>query len=108
MKGILTHLRLPALISTALTIPLIILDVINRRGYNEPFPVLLFGSLWLLPLTFLIILTSMVREQRQAEERRWFSLSIIARAVGLIVIAGIWVVLIQDQWLCFLGVPNCD
>lgn len=108
MNGILTHLRLPALISTALTLPFILLEAINRRGYAEPFPLPVFGFLWLLPLTFLVILTSLVRELRPADGLRGFSLSIFAKAVGLIVIAWIWAALIQDQWLCFLGVPNCD
>lgn len=108
MNGILTHLRLPAIISTALTLPFMLLEVINRRSYTEPFPLPVFIFLWLLPLIFLVILTSMVRELRQADGRKRFSLSLFARAMGLIVIAWIWAALIQDQWLCFLGVPNCD
>lgn len=56
MKNILTTLRSPALISLLLVIPFMIMEVVNRRNFNEDFPFMLFFGLWLNLFIISIIL----------------------------------------------------
>ena len=39
-----------AVLSSALVIPFVILELVNRRNYHEGFPFLVFLSLWLLAI----------------------------------------------------------
>jgi len=50
MQNILTNLRLPTTISFLLILPFMIMEVINRRSFNEDFPFPLFIIMWLLPV----------------------------------------------------------
>lgn len=100
--------KTPALISSFLVLPFIALELINRRSLPEGFPVVLFVSMWLLPLSFILILMPILRNLRAEKRSKTNLLSLIPRVVLLIFIAWFWVGLVLDQMPCFLGVPNCD
>lgn len=109
MQTILTNFRFPALISFLLVLPFMILEVINRRNFNEGFPIPLFVFMWLLPMLFILTMMPIVRNLRRAGN------SIIAnpvilllRVVFLAFIVWMWFGVVIDQMPCFLGVPNCD
>lgn len=103
----LRSLRTPAIISSGLVLPFMILEWINRRGLPEGFPVALFGVMWVLPFSFTLISTPIVRSL-SARSRDLVARLVLPRAILLIFIAWLWVSITADQLPCFLGVPNCD
>ena len=108
MKNILTNLRSPAIISLLLMVPFVILELVNRRNFNEGFPIVLFGFLWILPILFIITMMPIVRNIRAGNSLIANPMILLLRVVFLAVIAWMWVGLLIDQMPCFLGVPNCD
>ena len=64
MKNITTNLRLPAIISTIVVLPFILLELVNRRNFNEGFPIPLFGFMWLLPMIFILTGMPILRNLR--------------------------------------------
>lgn len=64
MKRLLINLGSSALIAAILVTPFIVLELVNRRMFNEDFPFGLFVILWLLPVAFLLILIPMVQNIR--------------------------------------------
>lgn len=103
MQNTLSTIKAPALISLLLTLPFILLELVNRRTFNEGFPFPLFGILWLLPTVFILILIPAIKNFR-AGNKLIFSL----QTGLLLIIAFLWLAIIQDQLPCFLGIPNCD
>lgn len=108
LKNMLINLRSPALISLLLVLPFMILELINRQGFNEGFPIPLFVIMWLLPLIFIVVLMPIVRNVRAGNSLMASPISLLIRVVLLILIAWMWTSLLIDQMPCFLGVPNCD
>lgn len=109
IKSDLSHsIRAPALISTLLVLPFVVLELVNRRGFNEGFPVALFGLLWLLPLSFILLLLSIVRPRPAGPITPASRLGLWSRVAVLGLIVYVWVALVADQMPCFLGQPNCD
>jgi FtsH-binding integral membrane protein len=108
MKLAFPHLRFPALISSALVLPLVILELVNRRDYHEGFPVPLFGILWLLPMAFVLVLMPIVRKVQAGARTTPDTIGILLGGVLLILIASAWAGILLDQMPCFLGVPFCD
>ena len=84
------------------------LEFVNRRAFDEGLPVPLFAIMWLLPLSFILILMPIVRNLRAQERSTANPLSSLLGVVCLILLAWLWVGIIHDQMPCFLGVPNCD
>lgn len=97
-----------ALVGLLLVLPLIILELVNRRNFNEGFPVPLFGFLWLLPAAFVVVLVPLVRAARAGNSITANPISLLFRLTTLALIAVFWGGLLIDQLPCFLGVPNCD
>ena len=64
MNTILTNLKAPTLISLLLILPFIIMEVVNRRNFNEDFPFMLFFVLWLNLFAISLILLPIVRGRR--------------------------------------------
>ncbi|HJS17805.1 MAG TPA: hypothetical protein VJ785_03600 [Anaerolineales bacterium] len=64
MQSILTNLRWPAIISFLLIIPFMVMEVVNRRNFNEEFPFMLFFVLWLILFAISLILLPIVRGRR--------------------------------------------
>jgi hypothetical protein len=101
-RNLITH----AMISLFLVLPFIILELINRRNFSTDFPLPLFGMMWLLTFSFILLLIPVARSLRKKHLTN--PLGLAAKVVLLAVIASIWVRLVVDQLPCFLGVPNCD
>lgn len=108
MKSILTSLRLPAVITSIIVLPFMLLELINRRDFHEDFPFPLFGILWLLQVIFILVLMPIVHKVRAGQSIMVNPVNLLLRASFLILITSLWIGIILDQMLCFLGVPNCD
>jgi len=93
-------LSIAVIASTALVLPLLILELANNAENEGGFPVALFTVLWLLPLLLIAGGGQLLRSHNKAV--------MVAAAAVMIVIAVFWVGLVADQMPCFLGVPNCD
>ena len=101
-------LRSPALISLLIIIPFMVMEVVNRREFNEGFPIPLFVMMWVLPLIFILIATPIIQNIHAGNNIMAHPVNILLRVIVLILVAWIWAGLLIDQMLCFLGVPNCD
>jgi hypothetical protein len=98
----------PAIISSILVLPLMALELVNRRNYHEGFPISLFGLLWFLPLAFILILRPISRNVRPGFRIMANPIILSLGLILLTLIAGLWFGVILDQMPCFLGVPICD
>jgi hypothetical protein len=106
----LNRFRWPAIITTFLVLPFMILEFVNTRPFSEfpqSFPIPLFALMWLLAFSFVFILTRIMWDQ-SARVRRVPALAAGLGVVVLALIAYAWVGIVVDQMPCFLGVPNCD
>lgn len=101
-RNLITH----AMISLVLVLPFMVLELINRRNFSTDFPVPLFGMMWLLTFSFILLLIPVARSLRNKQLKK--PLGLAARVVLLAIVASIWIRLVVDQLPCFLGVPNCD
>lgn len=108
MKHVLTNLRTPALLSLLLVLPLMLMELVNRRQFDEDFPIILFAVMWLLPVIFIVILMPIVRTIRAGNSILANPISLFLRVAFLSLIAVVWVNALIDQMPCFLGVPLCD
>lgn len=108
MKQALAHFKTPALISLLPVFPLILMELINRRHLNDGFPIALFVVLWFLPVIFIAILTSIVRNVRAGDGITAEPVKLLLGAMILLFIALVWGSILFDQLPCFLGVPGCD
>jgi hypothetical protein len=108
VKNILTNFRSPTIISLVLVFPFIILELVNRRNFNEGFPIPLFGILWLLPMIFIFTLMPILRNVQAGNSIIANPINLLLRVAFLAPIAWMWVGILIDQMPCFLGVPNCD
>jgi len=59
-----------ALISLLLILPFMIMEVVNRRNFNEDFPTFLFFVMWLNLFAFSLILLPIVRGRRRGNDDR--------------------------------------
>jgi hypothetical protein len=66
MKNILTNLGSSTLISLLLILPFMIMEVVNRRTFNEDFPTVLFFAMWLNLFAVCSILLPILVRGRQA------------------------------------------
>jgi hypothetical protein len=64
MQTIVKTLGSPALISFLLILPLMIMEVVNRRNFNEDFPFMLFFVLWLNLFAISLILLPIMQGRR--------------------------------------------
>jgi hypothetical protein len=108
MSSFITNLKLPAIISSILVAPFMVLEFVNRRHFHESFPVPLLSLLWLLPVVFVLILRPVVRNVRAGKGIKAYPISFLLAVIFLVLTAWIWVGTILDQMPCFLGIPNCD
>ena len=108
MLTLLTNLRSPALISFVLILPFMIMEAVNRRNFNQSFPIPLFIILWLLPVLFILILMPIVKNVRAGNSIAGNAVILLIRVILLSFIVWMWVGIVIDQMPCFLGVPNCD
>lgn len=64
MPTIFKNIGLAALISMLLILPFMIMEIVNRRDFNEDFPLMLFFILWLNLFAISLILLPIVRGRR--------------------------------------------
>ena len=101
-------LRSPSLISLLLVIPFMIMEIVNRRGFNEGFPIALFAMMWILPVIFILTGMPIWRNLRAGTSLMTQPVNLLVRVVILALVAVLWTGVLLDQMPCFLGVPNCD
>jgi hypothetical protein len=89
-------------------VPFMITELVIRQNFNRDFPIPLFIIMWLLPMSFLLILMPIVRNMRMGNRLMAHPVSLMIRMLVLILIAWLWINILIDQMPCFLGVPNCD
>ena len=97
-----------ALISLLFILPFIIMEVVNRRNFNEGFPIPLFIMMWILPVIFILTIMPIIRNVRAGNSLMAQLINLLLRVVVLVLVAWMWTGLLIDQMPCFLGVPNCD
>jgi hypothetical protein len=85
-----------------------VMEVVNRRNFNEGFPVVLFVTMWLLPLLFIFTATPIVRNIRAGNKLIASPVMLAIRVIFLAFLVWLWFGVVIDQMPCFLGVPNCD
>jgi len=68
MQTILKTLGSSTLISLLLILPFMIMEVVNRRNFNEDFPFMLFFVLWLNLFAISLILLPVVRARRTGKQ----------------------------------------
>ena len=108
IKNTLVTLRSPAMVSLVLLVPFLVLEFVNRRSFNEGFPLPLFAILWLLPMGFIVLLKPIVHNIQGADGLRAHPVQLLVRGILLLIIAWLWTVILLDQMPCFLRVPICD
>ena len=96
------------MVSSVLVLPFMILELLNRRGFHDGFPIPLFGFLWLLSFSFIVVMMPILRSLLSGNRSIPNPPGVLARTGLLMLIAWLWVGLVVDQMPCFLGVPNCD
>lgn len=64
MQNILKTIGSPALISLLLILPLMIMEIVNRRQFNEDFPFVLFFALWFNLFAVSLILLPIILSRR--------------------------------------------
>lgn len=107
MQTIRKSLGSPSLVSLILTLPFMIMELVNRRSLNEDFPFALFFGLWFNLFAFALILLPIVRAWRTGDQdmassvpARDASLSITPRSV---LIAGLVIILFAAIVSLFSG-----
>jgi hypothetical protein len=61
VKHALKNIKLAALISLVLILPFMIMEVVNRRNFDEDFPLALFFGIWFILLAMNLILMPIVQ-----------------------------------------------
>jgi hypothetical protein len=102
MTALVSQVRSSAIIALLLVLPFAILEATSIRSISS-LPLPLFATLWLLTVTFVLTLRSLVHRSHVAP-----LYSHLAKLALMILVGGLWVSLVLDQMPCFLGVPNCD
>lgn len=108
MKTILANFKTPALIGFLLTLPFMILELVNRWKYHETFPIHIFAVLWLLSTIFFLALVSVIKNLRTGEKSSINLFKFVITSLFMLLVSFIWLTILMDQINCFLGVPNCD
>ena len=107
-SAIVESLKTPAIISSVIVLPFMIMELVNRRDIYTGFPVVLFVVMWILASAFISILMPILRSGPEGNQNTRSPVSVVPRIGLLILIGWLWVGLVLDQMPCFLGVPNCD
>ena len=99
MKNLFTKLKMPMIFGLILVLPFIALELINRRIFQEGFPITLFGILWLLPTAFFSTLLPIIREARAGNNIFENPIAFFLKAAFLAILANLWGAIILDQLL---------
>lgn len=108
MEPTLKYFVTSVLIGSALVVPFIVLQWLNRRAFHEDFPFALFIFMSLHSLFIVLSLRPVARRLRSQRSLialtpgHWAGLALSA------VLALLYLNVVIDQFPCFIGVPNCD
>ena len=110
MKAISTDLGPAVSTGFFLVLPLVILEFLFNAPTRQSAPgiIALFGFMWLLPTSFILVLAPMARNLRGGSGIVANPAELLARVAFLALVALVWGSLLVDQLPCFIGVPNCD
>ena len=108
MKNLQKDLIVAAVISLIILLPFIMMEILNRKGMPESFPVFLFAFLWLLQGAFLFLILPLVKKLWIGKGFQLKFTALLVRLPVMIFIAWMWSSILVDQMPCFLGVVNCD
>jgi hypothetical protein len=108
LKRLKTYPISVLIISFLLILPFIIMELVNRRAYNEGFPFSLFIGFWILALIFSLALATLVHSVRAGEGLLAHPIRLILLVSVMAVSAWLWTGFLADQMPCFMGVPVCD
>ena len=108
MKSVLSTLKWPLLIGLLLVAPFMVMEYVNRQGFNEGSPIPLFIILWLLPVAFSLSMMPIIKTVRVGKSIFASPIILLTRAAFLVLIAWMWTGILVYQMPCFLEVPNCD
>ena len=108
MKNIFTNFILPAIVSSLLILPFVNLEWVNRQGFHEDFPVVLFALMWSLQTAFFVVLIQVLQSVRKGNRLMANPLDLFLKVSFLALAAWMWAGILMDQLPCFLGVLNCD
>ena len=108
MKKMFLTYRSPAIISLVIVIPFMIMEFVNRRNFNEGFPIPLFVIIWLLPAILILTIMPIIRNLQAGNNITAQPINLLIRVVILVLVTLLWAGILIDQMPCFLGVPNCD
>ncbi|HEX6181521.1 MAG TPA: hypothetical protein VFZ47_09750 [Chitinophagaceae bacterium] len=108
MNKIVSIFKWPAIISTIVILPFVVLELINQPASHTDFPFALFVLLCFVPLVYCLILLPMLRPAPATDKKRPNVVGLFARLVILVSLGMMWIITMLDQMPCFLGVPNCD
>ena len=99
-----------ALIGAVLVAPLLFLELRNSPATFRTASDLavLFGLLWVLPTAFVLTVTPVVRAAESGRFTLQRPAALAVRIAVLVLLAAMWLGIVNDQLPCFLGVPNCD
>ena len=100
-------LKSAAIVSCLLILPFIALEWTNTQGSGNTFPAALFAFMWSLTALFVLIVIPVLRVRGERSSTADI-VTLLSRVALAILVAGLWLVIVQDQMPCFLGVPNCD
>ena len=99
---------LSLMLGATLVVPFFALEWVNRRAFNEEFPLMLFTFMSIHALLIGLLLAPVLqclqaqRNLRTLKIGHWvgllFAIFLIYGYVGVLI----------DQFPCFMGVPNCD
>ena len=96
------------LISATLVAPFIVLQWVNRRTFDENFPLVLFTFMSLHSLFIVLLLTPALQRLRAERSPRALKPGHWVGPLLGVFLAYVYVNVVMDQLPCFLGVPNCD
>lgn len=96
------------LISSTLVVPFAILQLVNRKAFQEEFPFVFFAFMSLHSLFIALLLTPALQRFRAERNLRALKLGHWAALVLSAILTFAYANVVIDQLPCFLGVPNCD
>ena len=97
-----------ALTGLALTVPFIVMELVNRRDDTYDFPFLLFLVLWLLAGLFFVLTFSLYHDLKHTGVKAAKTLKFTGKIILVLGVFTLWLLVVKDQMPCFLGIGNCD
>jgi predicted membrane-bound mannosyltransferase len=96
------RLKIAAIVASVVILPFVLAELINRRRFDEPFPFVLFATLWVMAASVAGLAVPLLRPVSEGAAKR------TTRIVLLIALVAVFGRILIDQMPCFLGVPGCD